>query len=311
MLDPLGTLQESGFSQPPQGAADRLAGWSPELIMSLDWVRLSELARGLAAEAGCELAGSRVMADGSVLFGMIERPKTVRPQRVLVKTTAWNEWGATPESVQRFAREVSTARDTRGILIAPSGFTTAALRTAQEHRIEAVDAHSLHSALRALPPDKSSFLHLIATTGDFTTPSCPLCRAKLVRTRLEVATLPSRIIDVDGLIADPVVCDSLVIAAGCEANFLHEVRARSIEVRGRAEGDFLCHGPVTLHEGGTLSGRVSARSLNVRDGGNLLGQFRILDGELEPLEKPCNRWQWRCEAGDACASVVFEPHEAS
>ena len=311
MLHPFVTLKEAGFSRKPGRVADWVTGWSPELIASLDWARLSELARSLATEAGCELAGSRVMPDGAVLFGMLEDPKSSKPRRAMVKIAPWNEWGATPETVRRFTDEVRTARDTRGILIAPAGFNPAALRTAQELRIEAVDAVALDAAVRALPGDKSEFLLAMTATGDFSTPSCPVCIKKLQRVEQETLTLPSRVIDTVGLVADFVLCDRLEIARGCDATFLHEVRARSISVSGQATGDFVCEGPVTLEAGGTLSGTVAARSLNVRDGGELLGQFRILDGELGSFVKPAVRWDWRCRGSEdrKCAAVVFEPHE--
>jgi hypothetical protein len=312
MLDPFVTLEEAGFSLRRSGGVDRLAGWSPELIASLDWARMSELARAIAAEAGCELAGSRVMPDGAVLFGMLEEPKSAKPRRAMVKIVPWNEWGATPETVQLFAREVSTARDTRGVLIAPAGFSPAALRMAQELRVEAVDAAGLEAAVRALPGDKSDFLFVITTAGDFSTPSCPVCLKKLRRIEQETLELPSRTIDMDGLIADSVVCDRLEVAAGCEVTFLQEVRARTITISGHASGDFVCEGPVTLEAGGMLSGTVAARSLVVRDGGELLGQFRILEGELGSFVKPAVRWHWRCAGADGrreCAWVIFEPHQ--
>lgn len=312
MLDPFVTLEEAGFSKKSAGGADQLSGWSPELIASLDWARLSELARAMVAAAGCELAGSRVLPDGAVHFGMIEQPKSSKPCRAMVKIAPWNEWGATPETVRNFAQEVRTARDTRGILIAPAGFSPAALRTAQELRIEAVDATAMDAAVRALPGDKSDFLFVVTTAGDYSTPSCPVCTKKLMRVELHSQELPSRIIDMDGLIADFVVCDRLEVVAGCEVMFLQEVRARSITVSGRVSGDFVCEGPVTLEAGGTLSGTVAARSLNVCDGGALLGQFRILEGELGSFVKPAVRWQWRCagaEGRKACAGVAFEPHE--
>lgn len=312
MLDPFVTLEEAGFSLRRSGEVDRLGGWSPELIASLDWARLSELARSIAAEAGCELARSCVMPDGAVLFGMIEEPKSSKPRRAMVKIAPWNEWGATPETVQRFAQEVRTARDTRGVLIAPAGFSPAALRTAQELRIEAVDAAGLEAAVRALPGDKSDFLFVVTTAGDFSTPSCPVCARKLRRIEQETLELPSRTIDMDGLIADFVVCDRLEVAAGCEVTFLQEVRARTITISGHASGDFVCEGPVMLEAGGTLSGTVAARSLVVRDGGELLGQFRILEGELGSFVKPSVRWHWRCvgtEGKRECAGVIFESHQ--
>lgn len=312
MLDPFVTLEEAGFSPLQSGGVDRLAGWSPELIACLDWARISELARALAVEAGCELAGSRIMPDGAVLFGMIEEPKSAKARRALVKTASWNEWGATPETVQRFAQEVRTARDTRGILIAPAGFSPAALSTARELRIEAVDAVALDAAVRGLPSAKSDFLFVVAAAGDFATPSCPICMKKLQRIEQESPELRSRTIDTDGLIADYVVCDRLEVAAGCEVTFLQEVRARTITVAGHASGDFVCEGPVTLERGGTLSGTVAARSLEVRDGGELLGQFRILEGKLGSFVKPVVRWHWRCAGADGqsqCAGVIFEPHQ--
>lgn len=308
MLDPFATLEEAGFSQKPEGGVDRLGGWSPELIASLDWARLSELARAIVKASGCELAGSRVMPDGAVFFGMIEEPKTAKPRRAMVKIAPWNEWGATPETVRQFAAEVKTARDTRGVLIAPSGFSQAALRTAQELRIEAVDAMVLNAALQALPAVRSDFLFVVSAAGDLSTPTCPVCMKKLVRVEQETLALPSRTIDTDGLIADAVVCDRLDVASNCEVTFLQEVRARTITISGHASGDFVCEGPVTLEPTGTLSGTVAARSLVVRDGGRMKGQFRILEGELGSFVKPAVRWHWRC-AGEACAAVVFEPHE--
>lgn len=312
MLDPFVTLEEAGFSLRRSGGVDRLAGWSPELIGCLDWARLSELARSIAAQAGCELSGSRIMPDGAVLFGMIEEPRSVKARRAMVKTAPWNEWGGTPETVQRFAQELRTVRDTRGILIAPAGFSPAALSTAQELRIEAVDAVALDAAVRALPAEKSDFLFVVTTAGDFATPSCPICMKKLQRIEQESLELPSRTIDMDGLIADSIVCDRLEVAAGCEVTFLQEVRARSITVAGHASGDFVCEGPVILEKGGTLSGTVAARSLQVLDGGELLGQFRILEGKLGSFVKPAVRWYWRCAGADGqrqCGGVIFEPHE--
>ncbi|WP_395751506.1 polymer-forming cytoskeletal protein [Prosthecobacter sp.] len=312
MLDPFVTLEEAGFSLRRSGGVDRLAGWSPELIASLDWARLSDLARAIAAAAGCELAEARIMQDGAVHFGMIEEPRSSKARRALVKIAAWNEWGATPETVQHFAQEMSSARNTRGILIAPAGFSPAALRKAQEMRIEAVDAVALDAAVRALPGDKSDFLFVVTTAGDFSTPTCPICMKKLQRIEQESLALCSRTIDTDGLIADAVVCDSLEIAAGCEVTFLQEVKARSITVSGHASGDFVCEGPVILEKGGTLSGKAAARSLVVRDGGELLGQFRILEGDLGSFVKPAVRWHWRCAGADGqrqCAWVVFEPHQ--
>ncbi len=317
MIDPLDTPAEAGLSRPPTSSVlgdIRPDQWSPEMIASLDWMRVAELVRAIAAHSGCELARSIVLQDGSVAFGMIEQPGTPQPRRALVKIAGWNEWGATAESVQLFAQEVGTAKDARGILIAPGGFTPAALLAAQEHRIETVDTDSLFRVLDSLPPERSELFFTIAAAGACTTPTCPICQQKL--RRLDSGALddlpPLLTFDQTGLVADHVLCDRFEVAPGSEVTFLHVVQAREMRISGDASGDFVCDGPVTLLPGGTLTGTIAARSVNVRAGGELRGQFRILEGPLQPFVHAARRWQWLCRGDRSkpeCAGVIFEPHE--
>lgn len=313
MRAPLTTLTETGFSQRGGEAAGVEGCWTPELIAGLDWMRLVELARALATHSGCELAGSRVLADGSVAFGMIEQPKTAHPQRALVKLAAWNEWGATAETVALFAGEVATARQTRGVLIAPGGFSPAALQVAQQHRIEVVDAAGLHAVLMALPAERSDFLFTIATAGDGSRPTCPVCLRKLERVESAGAgkTPSIRVMSEQGLVAEAVVCDLLDVAPGAELTFLYEVRAGAMRIAGHAEGDFVCEGTVTIEPGGTLDGKVAARAIQVREGGELRGQFRILEGTPESFTRGVTRWHWACRSTVQkadCSAVRFDPH---
>lgn len=313
MLDPFGTLSEAGFSQQGDLITAGEDHWTPQLIASLDWLRVAELVRAIAVHSGCELARSVVLQDGSVAFAMIEHPMTAHPQRALVKIAGWNEWGASPTSVMHFAREVLTANNARGILIAPGGFTASAALAAQEHRIEMVDAAGLHQVLLSLTAERSDFFFTIATAGICTTPTCPVCLQKLSRVEsVSHKELPEcRVFKGSGLIAEPVQAARVEVAAKTEVTFLYEVKAREIIISGDAVGDFVCEGPVTLMPGGTLSGTVAARSLNVRDGGELLGKFRILDGPPQSFITEVRRWQWLCRSDrrkPECEKVVFEPH---
>lgn len=314
MLDPFVTLSEAGFSA-KNGAGPLGPGiWTQELIVSLDWMRLAELVRAIANHAGCELAGSRVLPDGALLFGMIENPSTSHPQRALVKLSAWNEWGATPENIHHFAREVRTASNTRGILFAPAGFSSAALRVAQEHRIETVDAAGLCAVLKSLPPERSDLFFTIATAGQYTIPSCPICLHKMekVDPDQQEGSASIRVIAERGLYAEPIICDLLDIAVGAEVEFLYPVQVRAMRICGHASGDFSCEGTITIQAGGLLDGRIAARSVNVEDGGELRGQFRILDtGTVEPFVSRPQRWHWGCrnpEGKTECKRIVFEPH---
>lgn len=318
MLEPFHALREAGFSRSGGGVVTVPERWSADLIASLDWMRLVELARALAANAGCQLAGSRVLIDGSVVFGMIENPGTAHAGRALVKVAAWNEWGATPEIIEQFASEVRTAKNARGILIAPGGTTRAAVQRAGELRIELVDAVGLDATLASLPPDKSDFFFVVATAGDYRTPTCPVCLKKMSRVVVDPAgdpdaIEPERLIDASTIIAEPVRCRRLWVAPRAEVQFLQEVRANEIIIAGDVTGDFVCDGTVTLLATATLTGTVTARAVNVEEGAAMLGRTRTLEGQLEPMNVGRPRWEWRCRRADSradCDRVVFEPHES-
>ena len=316
MLDPFVQLQHTGFSQ--RESADSRGSWTPDLIAGLDWMRLGELLRAIAAHAKCELGPSRVQADGSIQFAMVEGPKTRAPQRTVVKLTAWNQWGATPACVEMFAQELSRIREKcRGVLVAPGGFTSAALSTAAAQRIEAIDAHKLHATLHAMPPQESDFFYTITTAGHSRTPTCPLCMRRLSRVEQPAAhstPSPSTVLVFQSstMVAEPVLCRRLEVMRGCEVTFLHDVRAQEIIIHGHASGDIVCEGPLTLEAGATLSGSVSSRSIIVREGAELLAKARILEGILAPHHVLEAHWFWRCQnpAGtEQCRSIAFEPHE--
>lgn len=316
MLEPFLSLREAGFSR--AGEAGVLSGaWTPELIASLDWLRLAELARAVASTAGCGLGGSRVFEDGSVIFAMFEAPKSSHPRRALVKIAGWHEWGGTQRTVEYFAREVQTARDARGILIAPGGFTAGARHAASEHHIELVDAARLCATLNSLPEDHSDFFHVITTVGDYSAPSCPMCLKRMTRRQQgDFADLPPTTSDyvfqASAIVAEPVVCRRLEVLPDCEVQFLHEVRAHDMMIRGHARGDFVCEGLLTLDKGATLNGTIAARAMDVRDGGELLGKARIIEGDLQPVVPAKPRWFWVCEnpfGKPGCKRIMFEPHE--
>lgn len=306
----------TGFSL--RGDAENgVEGWSPDLIASLDWLRLGELLRAIAANAGCELGPSRVQIDGSVQFAMLEAPKSLNERRALVKLVGWREWGATPETVQTFVNELGRIREpTRGILVAPDGFSAAAKNRAQNLQVEAIDAAQLHTILKGLPPEQADFFYTVTTAGACKVPTCPVCLRKLSRveqqtTRAMRAVPGEMVFQSSSLVPDPVACGRLEIMRDCEVTFLHEVRAKEMIVRGHVSGDFICEGAVILESGATLAGTLAARSVNVRDGAEILGQFRILDGVTDAITQVTPTWFWRClnDSGKSqCREVLFEPH---
>ena len=306
----------TGFSL-RAGLEDVDAGWSPELIASLDWMRLGELLRAVAAHAGCELGPSRVNIDGSVQFAMMENPKGPDARRALVKLVAWNQWGATPETVQEFIKDLDRIREEcRGILVAPDGFSSAALQQAQNLRVETVDATQLHQIITSLRPEQADFFFTVTTAGMCRMPTCPVCLRKLSRvdqpaTRA-LKVMPGEMVFTSStLVPDPVACGRLEVMRNCEVTFLHEVRAKEMIIHGEVSGDFIVEGAFILQPGATLTGTIAARSIKVHDGAEVRGQFRVLDGIMDAITPMTAKWFWRClnDSGqERCRSVMFEPH---
>jgi hypothetical protein len=293
----------------------RVSPWTAELIASLDWLRLSELLRAVAVNAGCQLGPSRVESDGMVQFAMLEQPSSGLPLRNLVRLLSWNGSCATPAVVQAMVTQLSRVREpTRGVIVAVGGASTTARLVAQQHHIELIDAERLAETLRSLQAEKSDFYYSLTTVGEYSRPTCPVCLRKLHRVLQPSAQhgghLPRELVfQSSSLVSDMVVCDRLEVMRDCEVAFLKEVRAKMMIIRGHASGNFICDGPLILDPGATLSGTVAARSVRVHAGGELLGQARILEGSAESLMEPEASWFWRCEStAAACQKVIFDPH---
>ena len=295
--------------------------WTVEEIMALDWYRLAELLRAVAINAGCQLGPSRVSITGAVQFAMLATPKARDPRRSLVALAAWNQWAATPESVNTFAWEIGRIREkTSGILVAPAGATPAATSRAMELGIEIVDAVKLCRTLTTLHPEQSSFFHKISLAGDWQTPTCPVCLNKLTRVQQAAPTGPMRRPDeltfqASTVVPEPVDCERLEVSQGCEVTFLHEVRARrEVVIRGHASGDFICQGTFALVTGGSFQGTVAARAIDIQSGADFQGQSRILDNVTEPVQFVQMAWFWRCQhpaSTPECRKITFEPHTST
>ena len=296
----------------------RAPEWSQDEVAALDWYRLAELLRAMGANAKCQLGPSRVGPDGSVQFAMLAQANVGLPQRTLVRLAAWNEWSATPKTVNDFAWQLGRIREqTHGVLVAPAGPTAAASARARELNIEVVDAEKLCRTLESLSADQSSFFKSLTLNGDATTPTCPICLNRLTRVQQGAPTGPfSRptelVYQVSTVVPEPVDCERLEVLQRCEVTFLHEVRARrEVVIQGHASGDFICQGTFTVMPGATVVGTIAARGIDIRDGGELQGQSRILDSVTEAITYVQPSWYWRCQHPSStpeCRRILFEPH---
>jgi cytoskeletal protein CcmA (bactofilin family) len=286
----------------------------------LDWKRLVEISRALAAFAGFELGKTKVPPSAAAEYMMkMQRPEGTK-QRTIFRIAPWNRWMAGADCIRDLIAAASKELPrANAIYLAPGGFTESALLTARQNQVEAVDAGALALRLNELPAEHSKFFFEagVGGEGDPRTPSCPLCLRPLKLTAgpmvaSEFDHLPDLTFKGHVIIGDPIRARKLEVQAHSEVEFLHEVRARDVVVDGIARGDFHCYGSVKLNPGAVLYGSVSARSVMVSDGAELAGATRILENlPHAPVNKPYGSL-WLCDnpAGKpGCSGVAFSPHE--
>ncbi|WP_172682572.1 restriction endonuclease [Verrucomicrobium spinosum] len=150
------------------------ARWTAELLLSLDWCRIVELARAMALFGGFELGSTTVRMDGAADFTMT-RGKGAHARRYRVRLAEWNQWQATVAGVEEFAQTLKKEkhRNTRGVLLAPGGFSASALHLARQRQIETVDADVLAARLNELPETHSVFFYETGTWGTMAVPRVP------------------------------------------------------------------------------------------------------------------------------------------
>ena len=146
--------------------------WTAEMLAGLDWRKLTELARALAASSGCEVGTDAITVDGMTQF-IITQQSGGATLTSLVRLAPWNHWMATGECVEKYAADLASHRRTRGVYLSPGGVSPAARIEASRRGIEVVDAEVLSATLNALPAVHSEFFHDITFSGKPFVPELP------------------------------------------------------------------------------------------------------------------------------------------
>ncbi|MCE9518822.1 MAG: restriction endonuclease [Verrucomicrobia bacterium] len=290
--------------------------WTGEVIAGLDWMRITQLTRALSTSYGFKLGKTTLSADGQTDF-VITRGDAPVEDGTLVRLTRWNQWMAAGECLMQLTAELEHRQMQHGMFISPGGFTPAARLIAEKSGIELLDSEMMALRLNELPAQHRDYFFNLATAGEATSPSCPIClrTLKLVDDRstglMNRPHLPEIRYAGSDIIGVPIRARRVEVLPYCEVQFLQEVRTGELIVHGRVTGDFVCEGSVVLHPGALLKGSVAAKSVIVRPGADMLGETRILNGKPESFGKSRPVWLWRCETPNpmpGCELVEFLKH---
>lgn len=142
------------------------------------------------------------------------------------------------------------------------------------------------------PVDTRGTLHI--TTKGYLNNAFIICGQGLIEGRIS-GTLHCegtlRIVS-SGTMSCQITAQSVVIEKGAHVELIRPVKTVDLQIYGRASGQFACTGKVRIAKGGLLEGRLTAKSVAVERGGNLLAESSIQprlapkttpDGEIDGL----------------------------
>ena len=132
----------------------------------------------------------------------------------------------------------------------------------------------------------------LTSKGDLASSSI-VCRSALIEGRLrgnlhcdDIAT-----INLSGKIPGRISARHVIVERKADIHCFRQVRAGSIEIKGRMSGEIMAQTIVTVHKKGSLEGDVTARAITVERGGMfsgqlVIGQVSITQGELLQDQEP-------------------------
>jgi restriction system protein len=155
------------------------AEWSLDLIKRLDWKHFEELCAAYFQAKGRKAKVTDLGADGGIdvlLYGDSD------PNKVLgvVQCKAWTQKPVGVRQIRELLGVMTDVGCPLGVYVATSGYTPDAEAFAEGKHIKLMSAAQLLELIQKLPPEAQAKLLEQATSGDYTTPSCPSCGSKLV-----------------------------------------------------------------------------------------------------------------------------------
>ena len=175
-------LAASAVSRPPFSfapAASEGAMVPAELLASLEWKRFEELVAAYYSRTGVVAVRTKAGPDSAVHI-KISWKGEARPF-ALVQCLAHPMGLVDVTRIQELFAVLTTKDIRRGYVVTTGKFNVAARDFAEEKHITLISGDLLLEKVNALPPPVRAELLQQFSVGDYTTPSCPKCDAKMVR----------------------------------------------------------------------------------------------------------------------------------
>lgn len=156
--------------------------WTLDFINSLEWKRFEDITSAYFHEIGIKNKQTGLGADGGIDLLLYET-NTEQPTAI-VQCKKWSNIVGI-KLLREFLGVMSHQGVAKGYFFTTDKFNQEAINFAKEHNIELVDGKTLIAKLQRLSPESQYRVYTNITSGDYTTPTCVRCGAKMVLRKTE------------------------------------------------------------------------------------------------------------------------------
>lgn len=152
--------------------------WSRELLRKLEWKRFEEVVAAYSRELGYVAETTRVGADGGVDVHLFKGGQT--DPIMIIQCKAWDAYKVSVKPVRELFGVMAADKVPNGAFFTTGEFTTEAEEWARDKNLDLVNGREFLTRIKSLSPAQQQALLDLATTGDYTTPTCPSCDVKMI-----------------------------------------------------------------------------------------------------------------------------------
>jgi restriction system protein len=158
---------------------ERPTTWTLELIKDIEWKKFEELCTAFFLEKGIRAKATFLGADGGIDIKLYQAD--LRTPTSIVQCKAWNSWKVGVQQIREFLGVMTHEKIAKGFYMTSGEYSEEAKKTANANRITLINGEMLLAMIKRLPSESQKNLLVLATKGDYTTPTCPSCGIKMLR----------------------------------------------------------------------------------------------------------------------------------
>jgi len=152
--------------------------WNIELLNALEWKRFEGVIARYYELIGYRSEFTRMGADGGV--DVVLYQQGVQTPAIIIQCKSWsNKVGV--KAIRELYGVMAGEGIEYGVFATTSGYTQEAIDWADGKRLQLMNGDDFITAFNQLPEDKKIQLLQFATSGEYTTPSCPSCDTKMIQ----------------------------------------------------------------------------------------------------------------------------------